>query len=78
LYANFDRDKTTPDISQHLSVDAPYLAAFPTSAIKQLVILTSTGLNQGGNEVIAGTLYKVYEQLHNLVELEIEVKRENV
>jgi hypothetical protein len=57
-------------------VEATYLTAFPTSAINQIVILTSIGMNQEGNEVIADTLYKVYELLHNLVEQDKEKERE--
>jgi hypothetical protein len=57
-------------------VEATYLTAFPTSAINQIVILTSIGMNQEGNEVIADTLYKVYELQHNLVEQDKEKERE--
>jgi hypothetical protein len=59
------------------------MESFPNCAINQLVILTQQGLNQGGNDVIAvtriqiiDTLNTVYEQLHILVENEIEDKRE--
>jgi hypothetical protein len=78
LYANFNGQDITPEITEHLQAEAPYLTAFPDSTINQLVVMTITGLNQRDSVVnnIANTMFAVYQRLHILVEEEIAHKIE--
>jgi hypothetical protein len=80
LYASFNNQAITPAIRVLLQAQAPYLEAFPTSSINQLVIITVLGLNQEGSVVnnIKNTLFFVYQGLHTLVEREIAEERERL
>jgi hypothetical protein len=78
LYANFNHQDITPNITVLFYDQDPYLVAFPYSTNNQLVIMTIAGLNQVDSVVnnIRNTLFVVYQRLHTLVEQEIAEEQE--
>ncbi len=79
LYTNHEHPITL-DSRGLLMSEAPYLEAYPTSNIAQLLIIAVAGLNQEGNVVhnIRNTLYFVYGALQTSVEREIAEERERL
>jgi hypothetical protein len=79
LYNNFVTPATVKartDIYWHLEAHSNYITVYPESDIRELVLMTIIGLNQGGMGTPHRTLYTVYQHLHFLVEREIKERRE--